>query len=241
MKIFFSILSLVIFITITGCSQGTNVKEGLALKYLIQMPTLKSANIPVVIMMHGYGSNEKDLFSLQKYVPKNFLVLSVRAPYPLQEGHGYEWYEMTQTNGHHSGKKEDLDHSRALITTFIGEIIKKYKADPKQIYLMGFSQGAMMSYYVGLAYPDKVKGIAPLSGMIMASLKPEIKNTPALKKLKIFISNGTIDERIPFADGKASYDYLLTLGLNPEFHEYEGMGHQISNDVITDFVKWLGK
>ena len=96
-----------------------------------------------------------------------------------------------------------------------------------------------MSYQVGLTSPDKVKGIAPLSGMIFPSLKPMVKNYQALKQLMIFSAHGTADNRIPFADGKAAVDYLKSIGLKPEFHEYPGMAHTISNEVIVDLLKWI--
>ena len=238
-----SLLSLFYFsflFSLFSCAQLETANLDLALPYLVQQPTEKTTHSPVIILMHGYGSNEKDLFELRNYFPKNFIVVAVRAPYSLSRPNAYQWYEMGKSDGHHSGKKEDVEHSKQLVLKFITQVTQKYKADPTQVYLSGFSQGAMMSYAVGLTNPGQLKGIAPLSGMIMDFLHKDIK-ADALKKLKIFISNGTADERISFTDGKASYDYLVSLGLKPEFHQYEGMGHQISKDVINDLINWLNK
>jgi phospholipase/carboxylesterase len=241
MKSCFSILLLGLVFSFTGCAQGNKLNEDLALKYLIKVPANKSGNTPVVILLHGYGSDEKDLFELAKFFPANFMVIAARAPYKLPDRQGFQWYEMIEVDGHHAGKKENLDHSRDLIIKFIGQVVNKYKTDPKQVYVAGFSQGAMMSFIVGLSAPEKMKGIAPLSGMIMASVKPEIKNNADLKRLKIFIAHGTADIRVPFEDDKASYDYLLSLGLKPEFHQYEGVGHQITKEEIDELMLWLTK
>ena len=232
----FLLLFVVSFITATA--QQATLQNGLSLKYLVQLPAQSSAHTPVLILLHGYGSDERDLFELKSSLPKSFLIISARAPYPLPNG-GYEWYEMTDANGQHDGNPEQLANSRNLITKFIGQVIEKYKADPKQVYVAGFSQGAIMSYQVGLTAPGKVAGIGVLSGTIYPSLKSLIKNDAALKKLRMFIAHGTADNRIPFDSGKGAVDYLQTLGLKPQLHQYPGMGHTISKDVLSDFVEWL--
>ena len=219
-------------------AQETGLQEGLALKYLVHLPTEKTAHPPVIILLHGYGSDEKDLLGLCSFFPKNYLIISARAPYPLPGG-GYEWYEMTEVKGLHDGDAAQLANSMDLVKKFIPQIIAKYKTDPKLVYLMGFSQGAIMSYRVGLTAPTMLRGIGVLSGTIYPSLKPMIKMTPALKQLRIFIAHGNADNRISFEDGSRAFDYLTSIGLTPDFHSYEGMGHTISKEVMADLVKWL--
>ena len=238
MKKILAFICLICAIAVTAPAQDTKLHEELALKYMVQMPEQKSAHPPVIIMLHGYGSDEQDMFGLRGVIPKNYIVIAARAPYALPGG-GYQWFEKEMKDGHFDGKKENVDKSRGLIVKFIGQVVNKYAADGKNVYLSGFSQGAIMSYAVGLAYPMTLKGIGVLSGVLLPSVKPEISKDPALKQLKIFIAHGTADERLSFADGKAANDYLVSLGLHPEFHQYKGMGHTISNDVISDLQHWL--
>ncbi|MCD6010911.1 MAG: phospholipase/carboxylesterase [Flavipsychrobacter sp.] len=210
------------------------LQQDLALKYVVQQPTEKTAKTPVIILLHGYGSNEGDLFELRNVFPRKYLIISARAPYPVGT-QGYQWFDLRKGDGY-----TEISYSRDLVLKLITQIVDNYKADPKQVYIMGFSQGAMMSYDIGLLNPDKVKGIAPLSGRLFAHLQQKIRSaTPQLKQLKIFIAHGTADDRIKFAEGKAANEYLKNIGLKPEFHEYPGMGHSISNDVLKDLVKWL--
>lgn len=211
----------------------------LSLKYLVQPPRQASAHPPVIILLHGYGSNEEDLFGLRTALPAQYLIASVRAPLTADVG-GYQWFEREIVNGKYTGKKEHLEQSRQTILKFIAEFTKKYNADPANVYLAGFSQGAIMSYEAGLTAPAKIRGIAVLSGKMPESLMPLInKNDPNLKKLKIFIAHGTADSRLPFSDGKAANDRLVNMGMKPEFHGYQGMDHAISNEVMGDLLKWL--
>ncbi len=221
--------------------QAAVLEQSLALKYFVQMPTEKTAKPPVVILLHGYGSNERDLFDLRAFFPKSYLVVSARAPYTVTGG-GYQWFEKELVNNKYTGKKEHLDFSRAAITKFISQVVRKYSADSTKVYLVGFSQGAMMCYEAGLTAPQLLKGIGILSGRLPESLKPLIKRTPELKKLKIFVAHGTADTRLSFADGKEAADYLRgTVGLKPEFHKYDGMEHSITNAVMLDLAAWAEK
>lgn len=220
----------------TGMCQQATLQEGLALKYLVQLPAEQSAHPPVIILLHGYGSDERDLFELRNAFPKNYLVIAARAPYSAG-AQGYQWFET----GKGDGKSKEVENSRNLVLKFIPQVTGKYNADKGQVYIIGFSQGAMMCYETGLTNPELIKGIGVLSGRLFPALKQEISNTPALKQLRIFISHGTADNRIPFTDGKGSFDYLKSIGLKPEFHEYKGMGHAISNDVMNDLVRFLSR
>jgi phospholipase/carboxylesterase len=213
-------------------------ETNLTLKYLVQQPTDKSDHPPVIILLHGFGSNEADLFELRNAFPTNYLIVSARAPMTLEEG-AFQWYRHTEINGQMDGNPQDLEDSVAKVKRFISEIVAKYHADPSRVYLMGFSQGAIMSYEVGLTSPESLTGIGVFSGTIFPSLKPQIKPSSALQKLKIFIGHGTADDRIPYSSATNSVAYLQTLNLAPSFHSYPGMAHQISDDELADVNRWL--
>lgn len=233
--------TILLVITLLGLGFGgsAQLQSDLSLKYLVQPPRQAVAHPPVIILLHGYGSNEEDLFGLRTALPTTYLIASVRAPRTADAG-GFQWFEREIVNGKYTGKKEHLDQSRTAIVKFVSELTKKYNADAGNVYLVGFSQGAMMSYEAGLTAPGKIKGIAVLSGKMPESLMPIINTKdPNLQQLKIFIAHGTADSRLPFSDGKSANDQLAKMGLKPEFHSYPGMDHAISNEVIADLLKWL--
>lgn len=233
-------IGLMLALVATVCAQNYKLQEGLALKYLVQEPKVRSAKPPVMILMHGYGSNEADLFELAQFLPNNFLVVSVRAPYPVSDN-GFEWFEKDRKQQKYTPIKKMIEESRGLVLKFIPQVVSKYHADAANVYVMGFSQGAIMSYETGLIAPSVIKGIGVLSGVLPDGFEKEIKPSAALNRLRIFIAHGTADKILSFEDGKAGYDRLVKIGLKPEFHSYTGMPHSINGDVMTDVTKWLKK
>lgn len=211
----------------------------LSLKYVVREPARKVGNSPVVIMLHGYGSNETDLFELARFIPDSFIVISARAPYP--QGGGYRWFDRDRSQQRYDAIKEQLESSRKLLLQFVQQVANKYHTPGTKICVMGFSQGAIMSYAAGLTSPGSVKGIGVLSGVLPQAIKAQTQKSAALSKLKIFIAHGTTDDILPYADGKAGNDYLVSLGLRPEFHSYEGIAHYIAPQTLKDLVAWLVK
>ena len=122
---------------------------------------------------------------------------------------------------------------------FVSKATEKYHAQPDKVFLVGFSQGAIMSYEVALRHPDSVGGIAALSGRILPVLKSERKKEEKHLPLAIFIGHGKEDTRLPFKDGTDADNLLQSLSLKPEFHAYEGLGHTISAAEIEDLNAWL--
>jgi phospholipase/carboxylesterase len=214
------------------------LQTDLSLPYLVREPSVKTNNPPVIILLHGYGSNEADLFGLQSQFPTTFLVISARAPIVMTEN-SFQWFRMETVNGVMQGNKEDLKSSADKIKAFIKQVTSKYKTTAGNTVLCGFSQGAMMSYEVGLTSPDLLKGIAPLSGKIFESLKPQVKVSASLKVLKVFIGHGDADNRVAYSFATEAESYLKTLGLSPVLHTYTGMAHSINQAELKDLVLWL--
>lgn len=213
----------------------SGLKTDLPLSYLIQSPAGNTSGSPMIILMHGYGSNEKDLFELKNVFPKNYIIISLRAPLALGSN-SFQWFRM---DAGAAGTNADLKKSREKVTAFISAALKKYHADAAQVYLSGFSQGAMMCYEVGLTAPQLLKGIAPLSGKIFESLKPQIKKSAALTRLKVFIGHGDSDNRVAYSFATEANTYLKQLGLSPVLHTYKDMQHAISQPELNDLLLWL--
>ncbi|MBL7690481.1 MAG: hypothetical protein JNM41_02730 [Flavipsychrobacter sp.] len=235
--IFFCVL-LSIAGTASYAQNTPGLESGLSLKYRSYPTVSKDSKRPVVILLHGYGSNEEDLLGLSQLFPSDYLILSVRAPYKADVG-GYQWFEREMVNGKYNGKPEHIARSKELILKFVDEAVNKYHGDPGRVYLVGFSQGAMMSYEAGTSAPDKIKGIGVLSGKMSAGLLSSIHADKKLKSLRVFIAHGTADSRLPYSDGKAAYDRLVGIGVIPEMHTYQGMDHTISKEVMTDLIAWI--
>ncbi|MBD9607021.1 MULTISPECIES: alpha/beta hydrolase [Pseudomonas] len=229
-------LALLTLLASTAVHAEIPLHTDLPLKYLEQA-NVESRNQPLVIFLHGYGSNEQDLFGIKDELPPQYTYLSVRAPMTLEEG-SYQWFRK-KGEGAYNGETDDLKTSRQVLLDFVAQAAKKYHTETDKVFLVGFSQGAIMSYEVALRHPEAVGGIAALSGRILPVLKSELKPDEKRQSLAIFIGHGTADKRLPYTDGTEADSLLQSLSLKPEFHAYEGVGHSISATEMQDLSAWL--
>lgn len=223
--------------TMTNPIKPTTVSssDNLALQYLVREPKVKSAKKKAIIWLHGVGSNENDLFSLANQLPDDFLIISARGQFTLNAG-SYAWYNVDFSTGKPVYDKAQEISSRDVIRKFIAEVKQKYQLD--EVYLGGFSQGAIMSFSVGLLYPNEVQGIISLSGRLLVEVRPLITRNENLQKLKVFIAHGVHDNTLTVEYAREAKSYLANLGVQLGYHEYS-MGHQINAAVLLDLNVWL--
>ncbi|MDY7559542.1 phospholipase [Pseudomonas sp. 10B1] len=209
----------------------------LPLSYLEQTDG-QSRNKPLIIFLHGSGANEADLFDIKDQLPTEYTFLSARAPLEVGPG-SYQWFNKKPGDGPYDGETDDLRNSEALISDFVAKATEKYHTQPDKVFLIGFSQGAIMSYEVALRHPDILRGFAALSGKILPMLKSELQPLPGFKALDVFIGHGTADQRVPYVGATDAETWLKELGITPESHAYLGIGHTISDNEIMDLDSWL--
>ena len=210
------------------------------LHYLVQEPkTIKDQN-PLLILLHGYGSNEEDLFSFAPELPDDSYVISVRAPYDLQP-YGHAWYAIHfDADENKFSDNVQAKQSVEIIASFIDEIVKQYPIDTENVTLIGFSQGAILSYATALTYPEKISKVVALSGYFNQEILPEIIDTKAISHLKFFVSHGSVDQVIPVDWARKAKPALENLGLEVKYQEYP-IGHGVSPKNFFDFKNWLTK
>ena len=208
------------------------------LHYLVQEPkTIKDQN-PLLILLHGYGSNEEDLFSFAPELPDDSYVISVRAPYDLQP-YGHAWYAIHfDADENKFSDNVQAKQSVEIIASFIDEIVKQYPIDTNNVTLIGFSQGAILSYATALTYPEKIAKVVALSGYFNQEIMPEVIDTKAISHLKFFVSHGSVDQVIPVDWARKAKPALENLGLEVEYQEYP-IGHGVSPKNFFDFKNWL--
>ena len=208
------------------------------LHYLIQEPKVKHDKNPLLLLLHGYGSNEEDLFSFASELPNDSYVISVRAPYDLQP-YGHAWYAIHfDADENKFSDNVQAKQSVELIAGFIDEIVKQYPIDAKNVTLIGFSQGAILSYATALTYPEKVAKVVALSGYFNQEIMPEVIDTKAISHLKFFVSHGSVDQVIPIDWARKAKPALENLGLEVEYQEYP-VGHGVAPQNFFDFKNWL--
>ena len=208
------------------------------LHYLIQEPkTIKEKN-PLLILLHGYGSNEEDLFSFATELPQEYYVISARAPFDLMYG-SYAWYAINfEADDTKFSDVNQAKQSRDLLVDFIDELIVKYPIDKEKITLIGFSQGAILSYAIALSYPEKISKIVAMSGYLNTEMAKENFEQNNFSNLKIFASHGTVDQVIPIDWARKTSPVLEKLGIKFEYKEYP-VGHGVAPQNFYDFRNWL--
>ena len=203
------------------------------LTYLVHAPAEPSAHPPLIVLLHGAGADERDMIGMWRDLPQNFVVISPRAPFG--GGGGYRWYRKTGA----SPRAGDLEISAKIVDLVVDNAAKRFDADPKRLFLGGFSQGAVMTYEVALREPGRFRGAAVLSGSLFSSEAAKLSPTVDRTHESFFIAHGTADPRIPFAAATAARATLTRLGVPMAFRAYAGMKHETGLAETRDLKAWL--
>jgi phospholipase/carboxylesterase len=210
-----------------------------SLYHLVREPKIKLHKNPLLLLLHGYGSNEEDLFAFAPELPGEYFVISVRAPYQLPP-YGYAWYAI-DFNADET-KFSDYDQarkSRDKIIEFIEHLPTKYSIDENDITLIGFSQGSILSYAVALSHPQKIKRVVAMSGYLSENILAEGYENNDFSAIKFFVSHGTVDQVVPVDwERNKSIPVLKKLNINHVYKEYP-IGHGVSPQNFHDVVAFL--
>jgi len=213
------------------------VNTSLSLHHIIRESSL-AENAPLLIMFHGYGSDENDLFSFANELPEELFIISVKAPYTLQP-YGNAWYAINfdAEKGKWSDN-EQAKESRNLIAKFIDEAITTYPVNKDNVSLLGFSQGSILSYAVALTYPEKVKNIIALSGYINQDIFPDDIKQKDYSNLDFYCSHGSVDQVIPVQWAQQTPPFLSSLNIAHKYSEFP-VGHGVAPQNFYELKDWL--
>lgn len=209
-----------------------------SLFYLVREPEVILDKNPMLLLLHGYGSNEEDLFSFASELPKTHYVISVRAPYPLPP-YGNAWYAINfDADQNKFSDDQQAITSRDLIVQFIDEMIAQYPIDAQKVSLIGFSQGAILSYAIALSYPEKIDKTFALSGYFNPNIVNPNYRTNDLSKLQFFVSHGSVDQVVPVDWARKTPAVLESLNIPFEYKEYP-VGHGVAPQNFKDLLDFL--
>jgi phospholipase/carboxylesterase len=197
---------------------------------LIYQSRSGSADGPLLIMLHGLGGDEHSMSFFTRSIPAAFTVISPRAPIAIEPGmfpgytdHGYSWVRSVPPPDH---------VSFAPAIDLLRHFIRAFNRSP--VYLMGFSQGAALSYALSLAEPELIAGVIALAGF----LPNEVQSKEATPRHGYLIIHSLDDQIVPLHRAHQARDFLLALGAPVEYHAYPG-GHKIAAQGLKDITRWL--
>jgi phospholipase/carboxylesterase len=221
-------------------THGDGKGEALPLVYLeygARQPAPEGKKPPLLLLLHGVGANERDLFPLAPELDPRLQILSLRAP--LTRGpNSFAWFTVAFLPEGYKIAPEQLDASRKRIVEFIHAAIERYDADPQRVYLLGFSQGAITSLAVALTEPERLAGVIALSGRIPPEVEPWIVAPERTAGLPIFLAHGRRDSVIPYEWAERARPILEQQRVALEYHAYD-MEHQIGAQTLADLTAWL--
>ena len=206
--------------------------------HLIKKSCLIDVPSPLLIMAHGYGSNENDLFSFSRDLPDKLTIVSIRGDINIQNI-GYAWYDINiDFNGNKIYDIEKAIESRDKVADCIEKCTEIYNTDKNNVTLLGFSQGSILVNAVALTYPEKVKNVIAFSGVVDPNIIS--LSSKSLKNLSFYISHGTLDEVLPYNLSKESLKFLEKNNLNFVFEDFP-VGHGVSPENFKSMLSWLTK
>lgn len=188
---------------------------------------------PAIFLFHGMGSNEQDLPVLLDEIKEQALIFSLQGP--IIQPPGYAFFTIEEFGKPH---RKVFDQVVVQIINFIEEAITEYPIDAEKIFLMGFSQGAILSKSLAVAMgKEKLAGIVALSGYTPEFVKTEY-HKHSVKDMPVFISHGTMDIALPYQWGEASREFFEEQGANVTFKSFED-GHGVTPEVQQALLTFL--
>jgi phospholipase/carboxylesterase len=198
----------------------------------------KNNKYPLIVGLHGrYADAEYAMSLLKQLGMENAILAAPQGPYHEGEKDKFSW--AVSDNEVKGIWTESKNTSQKYIAKIVGEISKTYSVDTKQVFLLGHSQGAAMSYGVGIKNPESFKGIIVLSGWLDPDwiTEDEVKKA---NKLMFFIGHGKNDDVVRFVRSTEARDLLKKNGNSVTVFEYDG-GHSPQEDELKASAEWLRK
>ena len=192
----------------------------------------------LVILLHGLGADGNDLIGLAPYwaplLPEAEF-LSPNAPFPCDMApYGYQW--MSARDPSPEARLAGARAAATILDAFIDEELNKRGLAESQLALVGFSQGTMMSLYVGPRRERQLAGIVGFSGRLIAPalLKNEIRTRPP-----VLLVHGTEDAMVPYGSLAEAESALVDAGVAVETLTCPGLGHGIDEQGLRDGGEFL--
>lgn len=192
----------------------------------------------LLVLMHGVGSNEQDLFSLAPQIPGHFHVLSLRAPFPMAPG-AHAWFDFSvEPGGARSINEAQEAESRAVLAKTIEAAAQQLGIPPERVVVGGFSQGGIMALSLLLTQPALMQAAMVWHSRLLPQVLPFATPPDALRGKQLWLSHGTQDNVIPLAHAQAIAHHMAPLPVTVTYREFPG-AHEIRPAELSATVTWL--
>jgi len=203
-------------------------------------PASGAAPKQLVLLLHGLGSDGNDLIGLAPHfqaVLPDARFVSPNAPFGFDMAPvGYQWFSLQDSSP--KARLEGAMSAAPILNKFIDDQLTETGLSEDKLVLIGFSQGTMMSLYVGLRRERQLAGIIGYSGMLVGAdlLASEIKSRPP-----VLLTHGDADPVLPVAALPDAVHGLESVGIDVESHIRPGLPHGIDEECIRLGQNFLGR
>ena len=191
-------------------------------------PERERAGRPLLLLLHGYGSHEGDLFGMAPGLPLAPVVASLRAP--IAENGGWAWWSRRDSPTGNP-PAERVDKAADAVLAWLDTV------EYTSVSLIGFSQGAALALQLLRHAPERFTATVAIAGFVAAGEHPGDAELAVLRPA-VFWGRGTEDAMIP-ADAVVRTAQWLPEHADATIRIYEELGHSISAPMLIDFVTFL--
>ena len=194
----------------------------------------------IIVLCHGYGGDGKDISALalnwQRFLPETIFLCPNAPEICSVNPQGYQWFDL-------SSEKEEAILEKSLeaekkLSIFLDQVLDNYQLQPKDLALVGFSQGCMMSLQVGLKKKEKINCLIGYSGKII-NQKHLSKNI--ISKPKIFLMHGENDTIVSPTYLLEAKEYLNNQGIKIKTKLFKNCEHRIPIEGSSLGLNFLTK
>lgn len=205
----------------------------------LHRPADKAVDQPwLLVLLHGVGSNEQDLFGLASYVPANFHVLSLRAPNAVGPS-SHAWFQFSVTPGGERVINQAQEAaSREQLAKVIASAAQQLGIPAARVVVGGFSQGGIMALSLLLSRPELMQAAMVMHSRLLDEVKPLIAPAGQLQGRQLWVSHGTLDQVLPLAHAHAIRSAVQTLPFTLRYAEFAN-AHEITRDELAQAMQWL--
>ena len=213
----------------------------LSLEHLVRGPapgvTPDGGRPPLLLLLHGVGSNERSMAALASAFDPRFLVVSARSPIVLAPD-SFAWFHVSFTAQGPVIDAAEAAAGWAHVARFIDEAVAAYGADPARAYAAGFSQGAIMALAALLTAPGHIAGAAAMSGRLLPEVLPHMASPDALRGKPVLIVHGNQDETLGIHFARLAREQLQRLPIVLSYRELP-MAHAVTAESLAEVSSWL--
>jgi phospholipase/carboxylesterase len=209
----------------------------LSMPHLVRPPGLALRKPPLLILLHGAGGSEKELFEAVSLLDERFIVVTVRAPF-MQSPRHYEWFGAEWLGGQRMMNLMQADFSRKSLEKFIPEAVHAYKANANRVYLLGFDQGATMALSLLLTDPELLAGVVAIAGQLPEEMRALMVKPDQLKGIPVLIVHGIQDQVLPLSAAEAIKTTLEGYRMEVSYLETPNT-HELTAEMVDEANTWL--